>query len=189
MAPFIDVTFQLLIFFMLTIKFKQEEGHLLALLPNRGTHSGPAVWTEEVRAYICADNVSKRFDQHIGVKESHQQTVASLLKQAPNAGDLCHVWIELQTGKARPLYRTDRFPSRAAENKRTYALIAEELRATHQVFSRSAPVDKKIRAVIDCDGLVPWEHAFGLLNALQRIKMFDIEWAGNPRFDRYFGPN
>lgn len=186
-APFIDITFQLLVFFMLTIKFKQEEGHLLSLLPHRGFGSGQAEWIEEVRVYVCADGVTHRFDQHIGVKESHQQVVAGLKQQDPKVGEICSAWVELNYRKETwPLYRTDRYPGKSSENKRTYARLASEVQALHARAS-AAQGGQKVRVVIDCDGLVPWEHAFGLLNAFQRIHIHDIEWAGNPRFDRYFG--
>jgi biopolymer transport protein ExbD len=53
MTPMIDVVFQLLIFFMLTIKFKLLEGKLSAYLPKDvGVNTSPAVPKEKVEIQL-----------------------------------------------------------------------------------------------------------------------------------------
>jgi len=53
MTPMIDVTFLLLIFFLLTIKFKVLEGKLMAYLPKDiGVNATPAVPVEKVEITI-----------------------------------------------------------------------------------------------------------------------------------------
>ena len=52
MTPMIDVTFQLLIFFILVGKFRQPEGRMDAELPNDGPSPGVIVPVEDVRIYL-----------------------------------------------------------------------------------------------------------------------------------------
>lgn len=54
LTPMIDVTFLLLIFFVLNIKFKSEEGEIEAFLPkNRGQGSGtPQIDLKEIRVKL-----------------------------------------------------------------------------------------------------------------------------------------
>ena len=53
MTPMIDVVFQLLIFFMLSIKFKVLEGKLSAFLPKDvGVNTSPAVPKDKVDAVV-----------------------------------------------------------------------------------------------------------------------------------------
>jgi biopolymer transport protein ExbD len=55
MTPMIDVVFQLLIFFMLTMQFKEVEGKLLSQLPRHGVAAGPSAVREELRLFLRAD--------------------------------------------------------------------------------------------------------------------------------------
>jgi biopolymer transport protein ExbD len=67
--PFIDIIFQLLIFFLLTMKFRQHEGYLLSMLPDHGLSAVPnPEMPNEVRVLVCADP-SHRMDQHLGYKQ------------------------------------------------------------------------------------------------------------------------
>lgn len=61
LTPMIDVTFQLLIFFMLTIKFKILEGKLQSLLPlDKGLASTPAkIETEDVEIVMKVTEETK----------------------------------------------------------------------------------------------------------------------------------
>ena len=43
MTPMIDICFQLIVFFMLTLKFKSIDKRFESLLPNRGQQARPAV--------------------------------------------------------------------------------------------------------------------------------------------------
>jgi biopolymer transport protein ExbD len=192
-APFIDVTFQLLIFFMLTIKFKQEEGHLLSMLPkDKGlaatTVDSPEL--QEVRIYICADVINNRMDQHLGYKEKHQDFVADLKRAGHKIGEVCRVWIDLKylQNDTKEVYSTERFPGKVSHNRGIYNSIADQVKLMRESVKSTRDPTKAAPTIIDSDGLVPWEHAFGFLNALQKRGIHDIEWAGNPRFDKYFGP-
>lgn len=61
MTPMIDVTFLLLIFFLLTIKFKVLEGKLAAYLPKDvGVNSSPAEPKEKVEITIHVDNPGEK---------------------------------------------------------------------------------------------------------------------------------
>ena len=182
MTTFSDVTFQLLIFFMLTIQFKQEEGNLVSLLPK---DKGPANTVvdpnlEEIRIGICADSIQRRLDRHLGVKEEHQQDVARLKAADPTLGDVCRVWLDQHYREGGvELFRTERYPAKASQNRRTMDELAAQVTELH----RRLP---KVRIIIDADGLVPWEMPFGMLNALRKRGINDVEWAGNPRLDRYY---
>lgn len=76
MTPMIDVIFQLLIFFILTMKFKQEEGKLLSQLPkDKGLASSsvPQPELQEVRVVICcSDNDQREAEQHTTNKGRHE---------------------------------------------------------------------------------------------------------------------
>jgi len=187
MATFSDITFQLLIFFLLTIKFKQEEGNLLSLLPkHKGPVSTPVVEIEqEVRIFICADNVKNRTDQHMGARETHQQDVTKLRDAGHPVGEVCRAWVELRRDELSDLFKTERYPSKATANKRVYERVAEQAKSLREKLM-AANFGKPVPIIIDSDGLVPWEHPFGLLNALQKRGVFEVEWAANVRFDRYY---
>lgn len=63
MTPMIDVVFQLLIFFMLTIKFKTLEGKLAAYLPKDvGVNTSPAEPKEKVEIKLKVEKEGAKFD-------------------------------------------------------------------------------------------------------------------------------
>ena len=63
MTPMIDVTFQLLIFFMLTIKFKTLEGKLAAYLPKDvGVNTSPAVPKEKIEIKLKVEQEGSKRD-------------------------------------------------------------------------------------------------------------------------------
>jgi biopolymer transport protein ExbD len=76
MTPMIDVIFQLLIFFVLTMKFKEVEGRLLSQLPkDKGLQSSsvPQPELQEVRIVLCcADSDDRERDQHTTNKGRHE---------------------------------------------------------------------------------------------------------------------
>ena len=188
MTVFIDVIFQLLIFFMLSIKFKQQEGYLLSILPkDHGPDPSPAPYLTDVRLNICAD-MNRRMDQHIGYKERHQDFIRDQKKAGHAVGDVCYAQLELNFADQVPLYRTEKFPGRWGHNRQAYADLAGRAKVLFDICLRSLRPQDKAKVVLDLDGHVPFEHAIGLLTSLQRLKINDTEWAMNPRFDRYFGP-
>jgi len=63
MTPMIDVTFQLLIFFMLTIKFKTLEGKLAAYLPKDvGVNTSPAEPIEKAEIKLTVERQGSKLD-------------------------------------------------------------------------------------------------------------------------------
>ena len=63
MTPMIDVVFQLLIFFMLTIEFKQLEGKLAAYLPKDvGVNAGNAEMKEKVEVELRVTAEGSKLD-------------------------------------------------------------------------------------------------------------------------------
>lgn len=179
LAPFIDIVFQLLIFFLLSMKFKATEGHLLSTMPKeKGLRSEvmSPLDPQEIRVSICAD----RLDRHLGARETHQQDLLEQKKSGKAVGDVAVVQVELGPQRYR-LYRTRKYPNKAQENARIYEQVAAHAADLRKIVRSSTEPDRPARVVIDCDGLVPYEHAFGILNALRKRGIFDIEWAANPR--------
>ena len=67
MTPMIDVTFQLLIFFMLTIEFKILEGKLAAYLPKDvGVNTSDAEPKEKVEIRIKVEQEGSKLDPESG---------------------------------------------------------------------------------------------------------------------------
>lgn len=67
MTPMIDVTFQLLIFFMLTIEFKQLEGKLAAYLPKDvGVNTSQAEPKEKVEIVLRVAAEGAKLDPNTG---------------------------------------------------------------------------------------------------------------------------
>ena len=65
MTPMIDVVFQLLIFFMLTIKFKELEGKLSAYLPKDvGVNTAPAEPKEKVEIKLKVEREGSKRDPY-----------------------------------------------------------------------------------------------------------------------------
>jgi biopolymer transport protein ExbD len=63
MTPMIDVVFQLLIFFMLTIKFKTLEGKLSAYLPKDvGVNTTPSVPKEKIEIKLKVEKEGTKLD-------------------------------------------------------------------------------------------------------------------------------
>jgi len=190
MTIFIDVIFQLLIFFLLSLKFKQKEGYLLSMLPkDKGLFATPVQTPElnEVRIYICAD-MNRRMDQHIGYKEKHQDFIKDQKKAGQPVGDLCYTQIELNFNAQDQLFRTEKHPGKWGHNKAIYERYSDQVKVMLDSVRSKKDPNKAAPTILDIDGMAPFEHAIGFLNSLQKRKIADIEWAGNPRFDRYYGP-
>jgi biopolymer transport protein ExbD len=191
LTPFIDIIFQVLIFFLLTMKFRQKEGHLLSLLPkDKGLFSTPVDSPElnEVRIYICADSVNRRMDQHLGYKEKHQDFNRELKQAGHPIGDICYVQLELNFNDQKQVFKTEKYPGKWGHNQMIYNTYSDQVKVMLDSVRAKYDPTKPAPTILDIDGNVPYEHAIGFLNALQKRKITGIEWAGNPRFDRYFGP-
>lgn len=146
MTPMIDIVFQLLIFFMLTMHFQEVEGKMLSQLPkNKGPVSGPAVVTEEVRLTVREGRLSV---------EKHEIGELGL---------------------------TEKAPARGTSNKALYAAAAGKARGLIDVLG-PAPV----AVILDADGATAYEHVIGIIDACKAERINDIEFVGNPKFERYY---
>jgi biopolymer transport protein ExbD len=170
----IDVVFQLLIFFMLTMHFKEVEGKLLSQLPKGiGMDPGEAPPTPEIRVYVCAGG---NVDEHRSNKGKHEQ--------AEKPADTCAVVVE---GHAiGEVHKSETRPGPAAGNRAVYRAAAGRLRALRDELAPRER-DGKLRVVLDADSEVPYEHVIGLVNACKEVRVDDIEFVANPRHDRYYG--
>ena len=145
MTPMIDVVFQLLIFFMLTMHFQEVEGKMLSQLPkNKGPVSAPSKPTEEVRLTLRQGRV---------LVEKH------------DVGEVAS---------------TERAPARGTSNKAVYAAAAARARGLLDVLPPPVAV------VLDADGETAYEHVIGLIDACKALKIESIEFAANPKFERYY---
>jgi biopolymer transport protein ExbD len=172
MTPMIDVVFQLLIFFMLTMHFKEVEGKLLSQLPKSHgprTSDVPPPPLQELRIFVCAGG---GLDEHRTNKGRHVQ--------ADKPAETCAVAVEgHMIGEVR---RTETQPSAASSNKGIYRAAAARLKELHDRMAGA-----KFMIVLDADSEVPYEHVIGLVNACKEVKVEDIEFVANPRHDRYYG--
>ncbi len=67
MTPMIDVTFQLLLFFLLTMTFQKSEGHIPAELPADGENSGIVTTPDPLWVYVKASESGPKIliqDEH-----------------------------------------------------------------------------------------------------------------------------
>ncbi len=169
MTPMIDVVFQLLIFFMLSMNFKEAEGKLLATLPRHGTaalpESNPLL--QEVRVVLCAGDSA---DEHLTDKARHLKTVR-------NAA-LTRLLVErMAIGELRPTATT---PAAAAGNK----ALLREAAARVQALVAGLPADPLGRTppvILDADPEVPYEHVLGLVNACREKGLEKVEFVADPR--------
>ena len=169
MTPMIDVVFQLLIFFMLTMHFKEVEGKLLSQLPKHGPAPGEAPPMEELRMFVCAGG---RLDEHRSNKGLHEQ--------ADKPSESCTVAVEGHV--IGEVWRSETQGSKASGNRGVYRSAAARLKDLHDRMT-----GKKFMIVLDADSEVPYEHVIGLVNACKEVKVEDIEFVAHPRHDRYYG--
>src|SRR5262245_49494738 len=83
-VPMVDVIFCLCVFFMCSMKFKQEEGKFSSWLPkNKGQESGDPLPIEEIRVMMLYDEANKQTTRHFGrtvVRDDAQ--LETLIKEA-----------------------------------------------------------------------------------------------------------
>lgn len=181
MTPMIDVVFQLLIFFMLSMHFKEVEGKLLAQLPkDKGLAPSHVLNPElqEVRIVICAGGDTR---MHLHDKGRHEQV--------DKPDKVCKVMVEkVEIGE---VYKTEEFPQKLAENKKIYKLLGEK---TYDIYMatpsarRGIPdMSKRPPVILDADSEVPYEHIIGAVNACKEKGIENIEFVGNPRHEKYYG--
>ena len=178
LTPMIDVIFQLLIYFILTMKIKSVEGKLLSRLPKDKGLASSAVSNpelEEVRIYICAGGDIRN---HFGHKKgAHEKTEKSNKR--------CLVWVD--KNEIDWLFKTEDEPGKAGHNQQVYlrlaAMTAEIVNRTpsSRDAGQSAPV------ILDADSEVPYEHIIGAVNACKEVDINNVEFVGNSKFNKYFG--
>lgn len=174
MTPMIDVTFQLLIFFMLSMSWKEVEGRLVSHLPqDQGLMSSPSNQPPEtVRIVLCLDN---NWSQHTANKGRHDRVG----REWPTM-TMVYFYVQRNFMGNAELLDGDITPDIDA----LYDRIAVAAQAMRQQLSGAeiAPIE------IDADSEVPTQHVVGILNALHRAgEEQNIKYAGNPRLNRYFG--
>ena len=181
MSPMIDVIFQLLIFFMLTMNFKKVEGKLLSQLPkDKGLNPTEVTRPEleEVRIIICAGG---NWQEHKQNKGKHEKI------DKPNIE--CVVVVDkIVIGN---VFMTEKYKDKMAANRAMYQAMGDRVKENHQITpsmkggrkdaSRRPPV------ILDADSEVPYEHIIGAVNACKERGIDNVEFVGNPRFDKYYG--
>lgn len=168
MTPMIDIIFQLLVFFMLTMKFVVQEGELLSHLP-RGHGPGHDILIDEVRVYLCAGSDIKR---HREDRSAHEAQ--------PQDGRATAFYVESERIAVLP--RTEDDAAAAGANQKAYAAAADRVAN----LLRALPDDAVVK--IDADSGVPYEHVLGALNALQRLRLNrSVDFAANPKLATAIG--
>ncbi len=173
MTPMIDCVFQLLIFFMLSMHFKEVEGKLLSQMPRKGPGEGEALVLEEVRVVICAGG---DVETHLTDKGRHEKLEKS--------NEVCRVAVEKRM--IGDVYGTEKHPDRTAANKAVYRAMGSMARDLH---ARIPPQPRGLPAplILDADSEVPYEHVIGAVNALKEAGIHNVEFVANPRHDKYYG--
>jgi biopolymer transport protein ExbD len=178
MTPMIDVVFQLLIFFMLSMHFKEIEGKLLSTLPkDKGLAPSHVLNPElqEVRIVVCAGGDTR---MHLHDKGKHEGG-------DPKDGRMCKVLVEkIDIGE---LFRTEDKGSARAPNRAIYKGAAQKVSELIAMTPSSRDPGKKAPVILDADSEVPYEHIIGMVNACKEVGIDNVEFAGNPRFDKYYG--
>ena len=167
MTPMIDVVFQLLIFFMLTMQFQEVEGKLLSQLPKVGTHPTTAPLREELRISICADG---NLAEHLSNRGKHDR--------AKKAGSSCRVYVEKhEIGELVP---TETSPGRGPSNKAVCRAAGAKARQLLDALGTAG-----IAVILDADPEVPYEHVLGLVDACKAVRIDTVEFTANSRLEKY----
>ena len=178
LTPMIDVIFQLLIYFILTMKIKSVEGKLLSRLPKDKGLASSAVSNpelEEVRIYICAGGDIRN---HFGHKKgAHEKTEKDNKR--------CLVYVD--KNEIGWLYKTEDKEGKAEDNQKMYRLLAT---MTSEIVGRTPSTQdatKLAPVILDADSEVPYEHIIGAVNACKEVDINNVEFVGNSKFNKYFG--
>lgn len=168
MTPMIDVVFQLLMFFMLTMNFKEIEGVLKTQVPRRGMMSAYAhpSLEGEIRVVLCAGGDTKSHLLDKGRHEAANKTneVCSLMVEQVRIGDV---------------YLTAKHPDRTAANRTLYIEAGRKIKELRELAD---PARTSVRVIVDADSETPYEHIIGIVNACKEVDIHNLEFVGNPRF-------
>jgi len=177
MTPMIDIVFQLLIFFMLSMHFKEVEGKLITTLPkDKGLQSSSVLQPElqEVRVILCAGGDVRMHSQNKGEHErvDKDPTVCKAMVEKIDVGDL---------------HKTSKDESKIAPNRAIYKQIGAKTKELYDMTPSSRDPSKRSPIIIDADSETPYEHIIGVINVLKEVDIENIEFAGNPRFGTTYG--
>ncbi|MBI2932472.1 MAG: biopolymer transporter ExbD [Planctomycetes bacterium] len=190
MTPMIDVVFQLLIFFMLSMRFRAIEGKLITTLPqDKGLQSSTVLSPEleEVRIILCAAgpnpiNIGSN-DRYYG--ESAHRSNKGEHERIEKDPTLCKALVEKNA--CGELIMTEKNEKSAAANRAVYKNVAAKAKQLDDMRPSTRDPSKAAPIIIDADSEVPYEHVLGVINALREVDISNVEFAGNPRFDLYYG--
>lgn len=185
-TPFIDIIFQILIFFMLSMHFNKDEGQLRSYLPkDRGLISVSNVpKPPELRIYMCCDSSGKSMTMHI----SHKMCGVSDCKN-------CHEKVASHGGETFAALGMDstplvKEPTFLLKKDASFLSVCSQIaaRVVAQLDTglyRNHKKGTKGTVSIDACGPVPVEHFVAMLDALQRsgiTRDAEIQFAGDPAF-------
>ena len=185
MTPMIDIIFQLLIFFMLTMKFVVQEGKLMSHLPkDKGLSPSDVTNPElnEVRILFCADGSDYGLKKHFEDKDSHDNEKNDNLKKEQTT-------LVVERQSLGIVFQTEKAPDKADANMALYRAVAQQTAQIYRALPSSSDPSKQAPIKFDPDSEVPYEHIIGVLNALKGLDppIDNIEFVGNPRLSKYFG--
>ena len=182
MTAMIDIIFQLLIFFMLTMNIMEVEGKLLSQLPkDKGLAPTHVLQPElqEVRIVICAGGDTR---MHLHDKGTHE-------RGPDKANDQCTIMVE--KNQVGIVYKTEKFEDKMAHNRALYRLLGQKTKELYDLTPSAkggvADPTKRPPVILDADSEVPYEHIIGAVNACKEMDIHNIEFVGNPRHDKYYG--
>jgi biopolymer transport protein ExbD len=184
MTPMIDVIFQLLIFFLLTLKFSTQEGKMLSHLPkDKGLAPSDVVNPEinEVRIALCADAAGGGIKRHFEDKGGHDVEQNANLKPEQTL-----IYVENQP--IGTVTKSTKDSDKSRDNHKVYEEAAKQAERIYTATPASSDPTKKAPVKLDPDSVVPYEHVLGVLNALKRLGIDNVEFVGNPRLTKYLGP-
>ena len=177
MTPMIDVVFQLLIFFMLSMHVKEVEGKLLSQLPkDKGLAPTHVLQPElqEIRIVLCAGGDTR---MHLHDKGRHEKA-----DKDPN---VCKVQVEkIEIGD---VYMTEKNAGKGASNKGIYMSLGQKTKELQDAQPSTKDSAKRAPVILDADSETPYEHVIGAVNACKHFGIDNIEFVGNPRHERYYG--
>ncbi len=177
LTPMIDVIFQLLIYFILTMQIKTVEGKLLSRLPKDKGLMSTAVDNpelEEVRIYICAGGDIRN---HFGHKKgAHEKT--------KKRNEKCLVYVD--KNEIDWLFKTEDKEGKAAHNQGVYQRLAAMTAEIQGRTPSTQDASKLAPVILDADSEVPYEHIIGAVNACAAVDINNVEFVGNSKFKKYF---
>ena len=156
MTPMIDIIFQLLIFFMCSMHFKQLEGKLNSWLPkDKGLNpvSVPKPELQEIRIVMDWDGDDKQGRTRVSIERRPVGDVAYDRVNAHEPPEGRSIWQSLA------------------------AQVGGQFQAAKSKFGRDIPV------IIDARSKVPWAHVIQALDACKQHNIEKVEFAGSPEHE------